>query len=113
MLLKIEVKNKLTGITTIFANRIVFEALREKKIESLKDFNNIKKEVKFSKNTRFDFLITKNKKKLFLEVKNVTLFRDNNVAEFPDAVTARGTKHLNELVNAKQKGFESCILSYC
>ena len=106
----IEVKNKLTGINTIFANRIVFEALREKKIESLKDFNNIKKEVKFSKNTRFDFLITKNKKKLFLEVKNVTLFRDNNVAEFPDAVTARGTKHLNELVNAKQKGFESCIL---
>ena len=55
-------------------------------------------------------MLSKNKKKCFLEVKNVTLFRDNNIAEFPDAITSRGTKHLNELITAKKKGYESYIL---
>ena len=50
------------------------------------------------------------KKKCFLEVKNVTLVRENGIAEFPDAVTSRGAKHLKELINAKKKGYESCIL---
>ena len=50
------------------------------------------------------------KEKCFLEVKNVTLSRENNIAEFPDAITSRGTKHLNELINAKKKGYESYIL---
>ena len=73
-------------------------------------FTNIKTEVKFSENTRFDFLISNNKKKCFLEVKNVTLRREKFVAEFPDAITSRGTKHLKELMKAKYKGYESCIL---
>ena len=67
-------------------------------------------ETKFSNNTRFDFLISNNKEKCFLEVKNVTLVRKNNIAEFPDAITSRGTKHLKELINAKKKGYESYIL---
>ena len=44
------------------------------------------------------------------EVKNVTIVRKNNIAEFPDAITSRGTKHLKELINAKKKGYESYIL---
>ena len=43
-------------------------------------------------------------------MKNVTLLREKNIAEFPDAITSRGTKHLNELVDAKNKGYESYIL---
>ena len=73
-------------------------------------FNNIKTEVKFSDNTRFDFLISNNKEKCFLEVKNVTLLRQDNIAEFPDAITSRGTKHLKELIKAKRKGYESYML---
>ena len=73
-------------------------------------FNHIKTEAKFSDKTRFDFLISNNKKKCFLEVKNVTLVRKNGIAEFPDAITSRGTKHLKELIAAKKKGFESYIL---
>lgn len=52
------------------------------------------------------FLLKKKNKGSFIEVKNVTLSRKNNIAEFPDAVTERGTKHLRELVKAKKKGFD-------
>ena len=81
-----------------------------RKINSLVKFNHIKTEVKFNKNTRFDFLISNNKEKCFLEIKNVTLLRNKEIAEFPDAITSRGTKHLIELVNAKKRNFDSCIL---
>ena len=106
----IKVGNSLVGINTLLANKLVFEALNLKKIKSLIKFDNIKTEVKFSNNTRFDFLISNSKEKCLLEVKNVTLSRNNSIAEFPDAITSRGTKHLVELINAKKKGFQSCIL---
>jgi len=106
----IEVKNKKVGINTLLTNKIVLEALKYKKIDSLIKFNHIKTESKYSDSTRFDFLLSNNKEKCFLEVKNVTLLREKKIAEFPDAITTRGTKHLNELCNAKKKGYQSYIL---
>ena len=106
----IEVEKKLVGINTLSSNKIVSEALNQKKIKSLVKFNNIRAEVKFSKKSRFDFLISNNNEKCFLEVKNVTLARKEKIAEFPDAITSRGTKHLKELCAAKKKGFQSYIL---
>ena len=106
----IEVEKKMIGINTLLTNKIVFEALSQKKIKNFVKFNNIKPEVKFSDKTRFDFLIFNNKEKCFLEVKNVTLSRKDKIAEFPDAITSRGTKHLKELIIAKQRGFKSYIL---
>ena len=106
----IEVKNKKVGINTLLTNKIVLEALQHKKINSLAKFTNIKPEAKFSNNTRFDFLLHNNNTKCFLEVKNVTLVREKKIAEFPDAITSRGTKHLNELCNAIKKGYQSYIL---
>ena len=106
----IEVKNKKVGINTLLTNKIVLEALKHKKINSLNKFNHIKTESKFSDGTRFDFLLSNDKEKCFLAVKNVTLLRENKIAEFPDAITSRGTKHLNELCNAKKKGYQSYIL---
>ena len=106
----IEEEKKMVGINTLLTNKIVFEALSQKRIKKLVKFNNIKTEVKFSDKTRFDFLISNNKEKCFLEVKNVTLSRKDKIAEFPDAITSRGTKHLKELIIAKQRGFESYIL---
>ena len=106
----VNVDKKLVGINTQLTNKIVLEALNQKKIKNLVKFDHIKTEVKFSDKTRFDFLISNNKEKCFLEVKNVTLVRNNKIAEFPDAITSRGTKHLKELINAKKKGYESCIL---
>jgi len=106
----IEVENKKVGINTQTTNKIVFEALNSKKIKSLTKYSRIKPEVKYSNNTRFDFLLQNKNEKCYLEVKNVTLHRKNKIAEFPDAVTSRGTKHLNELCSARKKGYRSYIL---
>ena len=106
----VSVNKKLVGVNTHLTNKIILESLKEKKIKSLIKFSNIKSEVKFSDQTRFDFLISNRKEKCFLEVKNVTLVREKNIAEFPDAITSRGTKHLKELITAKKKGYESYIL---
>ena len=106
----IEVNKNLVGINTHLTNKIILESLKSKKIKSLNKFSDIKPEAKFSDNTRFDFLISNNKKKCYLEVKNVTLVRQKEIAEFPDAITTRGKKHLKELIIAKKKGYESCIL---
>jgi len=106
----IEVDKKKVGINTLLTNKIVLEALYNKKIEALNKFNTIQPEVKFTDKTRFDFLLINKKEKCFLEVKNVTLLRNKKIAEFPDAITSRGTKHLLELIKAKKKGYESYIL---
>ena len=106
----IEVDENLVGINTLLTNKIISEALKEKKIKNFSKFDNIKSEVKFSNKTRFDFLVSNDEKKCFLEVKNVTLVRKKTIAEFPDAITARGKKHLLDLINAKKQGFQSCIL---
>ena len=106
----IEVGREKVGINTLLTNKIVLEALNEKKIKSLSKFYNIKTEAVYSDNTRFDFFLTNDKEKCFLEVKNVTLMREKKIAEFPDAITSRGTKHLNKLIEAKKKGYQSYIL---
>ena len=108
----VEVENKKFCINTHITNKIINESLLKKKIPILKNFNEIKPEQKFGKNTRFDFLLkeTSTNKRAFLEVKSVTLNRNKNHAEFPDAITTRGTKHLNNLILANKQGYESYIM---
>ena len=106
----IKVKKKLIGVNTHFANKIAFHGLSNNLISELKNNQNIKAEVFFNKETRFDFLIEKDKQKKFVEVKNVTLFRDDKTAEFPDAITSRGSKHLKTLIDAIKKGYKCYLL---
>ena len=106
----IKVKKNLVGINTHFANKIVYHGLSNNLIKEISNNDNIKPEVFFDKDTRFDFLIEKNKQKTFVEVKNVTLSREEKIAEFPDAVTSRGTKHLKALIQATKKGYKSYLL---
>ena len=106
----IKTRKNLVGVNTHMANRIAQHALENNLIKELKNNDLIKPEVFFNKETRFDFLIEKNKQKSFVEVKNVTLFRNKDIAEFPDAVTARGTKHLLTLIDAIKKGYKSYLL---
>jgi sugar fermentation stimulation protein A len=98
------------GINTHLTNKIVLEALNNKLINVFKNIKNIKPEVKFGENTRFDFLISEKKQKSFIEVKNVTLSRKKGIAEFPDAITSRGLKHINELINAREEGYKIYLL---
>ena len=102
----IKSNGNLIGINTHRANRIVEHALKNKLIFEFKNIKSIKPEFKFSKETRFDFLCDKT----LIEVKNVTMIRKPKIAEFPDTVTTRGTKHLKELINAKKKGYKPFVL---
>jgi sugar fermentation stimulation protein A len=106
----IKSRKNLVGVNTHMANKIVQHALENNLIKELKNNDFIKPEVFFNKETRFDFLVEKNKQKIFIEVKNVTLFRDKETAEFPDAVTERGSKHLLTLIDAIKKGYKSYLL---
>ncbi len=106
----IKTRKNLVGVNTHMANRIVQHGLENNLIKELKNNDVITSEVFFNKETRFDFLVEKNKQKSFVEVKNVTLFRNKETAEFPDAVTSRGTKHLLTLIDATNKGYEAYIL---
>jgi len=102
----IEANKILIGVNTHRANRIVEHGLKNKLFKEFKSIKIIKPEFKFSNDTRFDFLCDKN----IIEVKNVTLFRNNKESEFPDAPTSRGTKHLKKLIDASKKGFKTYVL---
>jgi len=102
----IKINKKLVGVNTHRANRIVEHGLKNKLIKEFKLIKKITPEFKYSKDTRFDFLCDKN----IIEVKNVTLFRNENVAEFPDAITARGSKHLINLTESLKKKFKPYVL---
>jgi sugar fermentation stimulation protein A len=106
----VKVKKNLVGVNTHFANKIVHHGLSKNLISELKNNQSIKPEVFFNNETRFDFFIKKDEKKIFVEVKNVTLFRDEKIAEFPDAITSRGSKHLKTLIDAIKKGYKTYLL---
>ena len=106
----IKTRKNLVGVNTHIANRIAQHALENNLIKELKNNDSIKPEVFFNKETRFDFLVEKNSQKIFVEVKNVTLFRDHKTAEFPDSITSRGSKHLLTLIDAIKEGYKSYLL---
>ena len=106
----IKAQKNLVGVNTHIANKIVNHGLINNIIKELNNCDRIQSEVFFNKETRFDFLVEKKKQKNFLEVKNVTLFRDKNTAEFPDAVTSRGSKHLLALIDAIKEGYKAYLI---
>ena len=96
----------MIGVNTHRANRIVEHGLKNKLIKEFVTVKKIKSEFKYSDDTRFDFLCDK----YIIEVKNVTLNREAEVAEFPDAITVRGTKHLKKLSESINRGFKPYVL---
>ena len=106
----IKSRKNLVGVNTHMANRIVEHGLKNNLINELKNNDTIKPEVFFNKETRFDFFLEKKNQKIFVEVKNVTLFRNKDTAEFPDAPTARGIKHLLTLIDAIKKSYKTYLI---
>lgn len=99
----------LAGIDTSVPNKVVKEALIERQISELSGYAEVRPEQKYGENSRIDFLL-EGSQKVFVEVKNVHLRRTESWAEFPDCVTARGTKHLNELMHVTASGNRAVML---
>lgn len=100
----IKMPTSLVGVNTMVPNRLVKKSIEEGRVRQLKGYNNIKSEVKVPGGSRLDLLLTKGEnEKCFVEIKNCTLVKDG-IAYFPDAVTARGRKHLVELQKLVLKG---------
>ena len=101
--------NKIINIDSQIPNKVVDEALKDKRIQQLVRYNIIQREKTFGK-SRFDFKLSNNMgEEYYLEVKGVT-FEVDGKTMFPDAPTQRGKKHLLELIEAKKMGFGTGVL---
>ena len=97
------------GVNTLIANKIIEEALLKGKLLNIK-ISKLKREVVYSNDTRFDFELKINNRKVFLEVKNVTLSREQGIAEFPDSITSRGLKHIKKLGLSIKHGHDAVVI---
>lgn len=96
------------GVNTSLTNKLVREALEKNIVKELEMLDVISQEVKTSANTRLDFLLERKGTKIYMEVKNCSL-AEHRIAMFPDAITARGTKHLHELAALKKQGHGAAV----
>ncbi|MCP4111643.1 MAG: DNA/RNA nuclease SfsA [Desulfobacteraceae bacterium] len=107
----IEMPASLVGVNTLVPNRLVFKSVEQKIVKELDGYDNTIREAKAGKNSRIDLLLKKgDKEQCFVEIKNCTLVKDGT-AQFPDAVTSRGLKHLVELQNLAASGCR-CVMFY-
>ncbi|MEW6672032.1 MAG: DNA/RNA nuclease SfsA [Thermodesulfobacteriota bacterium] len=105
----IDMPASLVGVNTLVPNRLVFESLQAGRIDPLAEYPEVLREVLIGNGSRLDFLLKNGSgRTCYVEVKNCTLVEDG-VASFPDAVTARGQKHLRELQRLKAAGARSVM----
>jgi sugar fermentation stimulation protein A len=102
---------ELVGVNTAQPNRLVAEALERKLIPDFLEYSHVRREVKYGKRSRVDFLLeAEGQRHCYLEIKSVHMMRKPGLAEFPDAVTVRGAKHLAELAAETGKGSRAVML---
>lgn len=101
----------LVGVNTLVPNRLVFESIKAGVVPELTGYDAVEQEVKINDHTRLDLLlIHENGRRCYGEIKNCTLV-NNGQAEFPDAVTSRGLKHVAELETLVDSGHR-CFMFY-
>ena len=107
----VQINKTIIGINTHNPNKIVQEAIQNNKIKELIDYSILKREVKYGTNSKIDILLQDDSKKdCYVEIKNVHLSREKGLAEFPDAITTRGAKHLRELSLISKSGLRAVML---
>jgi len=99
---------QMVSVDSRVPNKLVLEALKNRDIEELSEYNIVKPEYGYG-HTRFDFFLANGHESCLLEVKSSTLVKDG-VAMFPDAETERGRRHVRDLVKAKKEGYRTCVL---
>lgn len=110
----VEERLTLAGLNTGRANKLVEEALLEKKVPELSGYDSVRREVRYGEeNSRIDFLLQQEGlPDCYVEVKSVTLAVGDGLGLFPDAVTTRGAKHLRELTSICEQGGRA-VLFFC
>jgi sugar fermentation stimulation protein A len=99
------------GVNTVHPNRLVEEAIKSGRVPELAGYPRLRREVKYGKASRVDFLLEANDRPpCFVEVKNVHMMRKPGLAEFPDCVTARGTRHLGDLAAEIERGARAVMV---
>ena len=107
----VRIGESLVGINTAHPNAIVEEAVRARQIEALAGYPELRREVRYGQNSRIDLLLDgAEAPACYVEVKNVHLMRRAGLAEFPDAVTKRGAKHLGELTDVVRAGHRAAMV---
>jgi len=102
---------EIIGVNTIHPNLLVTEAIESGLIPQLRDYPTVRREVKYGSNSRADFVLeAPQRPRCYLEVKNVHLMRQPRLAEFPDCVTVRGAKHLDDLGTMVDQGARAVLL---
>lgn len=105
----IEADGVLVGINTAVPNALAAEAIADGTLAELQGYGSVRREVQYGEGSRIDLLLERGGERCWVEVKNVTLVQDG-VALFPDAVTARGRKHLHELQAMVAAGDRAAML---
>ena len=108
----IDMPASLVGVNTQVPNRLGFESIKTGQISELSGYETIEREVRIGKHSRIDLMLTDSKdRRCFIEIKNCTLVADG-IAQFPDAVTTRGLKHIRELVKLHAAGFRTVMFYF-
>ena len=105
-----ETQGGFIGINTNTPNKLAFEAIENDQIEELVRYSGLKREVKYGENSRIDIHLSEGQglPDCYVEIKNVLFFdHEKNALTFPDSVTTRGQKHLQELMNVLDEGKKS------
>lgn len=107
----IEADGTLVGVNTAMPNRLAEEAILADQVADLGTYTGLRREQKYGRNSRIDLLLTgPGKPTTYVEVKNVHFTRTAALAEFPDTVTARGAKHLEELGDMVEQGHRAVMI---
>ena len=108
----IDMPTSLVGINTLVPNRLIYASIIDGRVPELCGYETVQREVNIGDHTRIDLMLSSEVKGCcYVEIKNCTLVSDG-IAYFPDAVTARGLKHLNELVQLTASGFRAVMFYF-
>ncbi len=102
---------ELVGVNTAHPNPLVGAALAANAFPELAGYSSIRREVKYGRSSRVDFLLEGGgRPPCYVEIKNAHMMRTRGLAEFPDAKTERGAKHLEELGDMVEAGYRAVML---